>query len=233
MSEAIEHCRQTIAAGDEDLWLSLHYASEQDAARLAAIFAFQVELRRIPHLVSEPPPGEIRLQWWRDALDEVVAGGKVRSHPVVQALASSGAIDRSSRDCAERLIDARARLLYEKTFASLESLDGFIKNAEAPLATIAFGAVSSKANDVEAAGGAYALAKFASVLAPQLSGAAGDLAAARYAMARSTLSSLDASASGRIAYLALTGGHTKRRDGRQWPLAKRAVLFRAMLTGRF
>ena len=33
--------------------------------------------------------GLIRLQWWREAIEEIRAGGKVRQHQVVNALADA------------------------------------------------------------------------------------------------------------------------------------------------
>ena len=107
-ADGLGHCVEIIRAGDEDLFLSLGYALEADRARLAALFAFQIELRRIPVIVSEPPLGEIRLQWWREALGEIASGAAPRAHPVVSLLAASGALDSETRELAERLIEARA-----------------------------------------------------------------------------------------------------------------------------
>ena len=45
---------------------------------LIALTAFLGEVARIPEAVSEPMMGEIRLQWWRDALETLRAGGKHR-----------------------------------------------------------------------------------------------------------------------------------------------------------
>ena len=50
---------------------------------------------------------EIRLTWWREALDEIFAGQPVRSHPVVEALAQT--IRRRDLPAApfEAMIEAR------------------------------------------------------------------------------------------------------------------------------
>ena len=51
--------------------------------------------------------GEIRLQWWREAIEEIVEG-QTRAHPVVQALAPClGAGVLAARTC-QALIDGRA-----------------------------------------------------------------------------------------------------------------------------
>ena len=224
--DTVATCRQLLAARDRDLLLSSNYANAGDRPRLVALFAFMTELRRIPSLVSEPGLGEIRLQWWREALDEILAGKTPRAHPVVLALSQSGAINAQTRAIAETLIDARARLLYEPAFASLCDLGDFLGDAEAPLAALALGA-----GQLDELSRAHALARFAPHCAPGLSG---DAAAAALKLLDSGrgFAALDAAQSGCVAYLALTRAYARRPDGRDFPLVKRALMFRAVLTGR-
>lgn len=220
-----------IAAADEDLHLSLNYAAPGDRARLAALFAFLIELRRIPASVSEAPLGEIRLQWHREALDEIVAGKRPRAHPVATALAAS--VDVAAvRSSIEKMIDARARLLYEPAFLSLDDLRQFLAAAEAPLAGIALGD-----DDLSAAaqglGEAHALARLAPVFAPALAEEAAAAALVLQAKHAPKLAGLSSQAFGRIAYLALTRGHAARPDGAAWPVMKRLALVKAVARGRF
>ena len=44
-------------------------------ADLFALYGFAAEIARIPDQVSEPTLGEIRLQWWRDALQAAAERG--------------------------------------------------------------------------------------------------------------------------------------------------------------
>ena len=44
------------------------YVPEDKRAPVTSIWLFQSEIARIRDLISEPLPGEIRLQWWRDVL---------------------------------------------------------------------------------------------------------------------------------------------------------------------
>jgi phytoene synthase len=233
--DSIDYCHDLIARNDEDLRLSLSYSNTEDHARLAALFAFLIELRRIPSLVSEPPLGEIRLQWWREALDEIAVGKAPRAHPVVDALAESGAVTPLSHAFMEEMIDARARLLYERDFVTFDDLKAFLRGAEAPIVGLAAGD-DNQDLDHEASkrlGEAYALARFAPGLTPQLSEAAAIEGRRLYLDHRHVLGGLPPRCAGRIAFLALTRGHAARLDGRPWPVAKRLSLFGAVLTGRF
>lgn len=224
------YCRTLLAREDEDLFLSLGYAPAADRRLIAALFAFVVEIRRIPPLVSEPALGEIRLQWWREALDEIRGGSTPRAHPVVGELAASAAPTSAAHATMERLIDARARLLYAPHFSTLDDLAAFLAEAEAPLAALAAG---EESDALAAAGSAYALARFAPALAPALAEAAAAESRRLYEGARPALDALSAALQGRAAFLALTPAYSARPDGRAFPLVRRLTLFRAILTGRF
>ena len=52
---------------------------------LLALYAFNVEISRVREQVSQPLPGEIRLQWWTDMLAGAGHGG-VEGNPVAAEL---------------------------------------------------------------------------------------------------------------------------------------------------
>ena len=54
---------------DPDRYLTARLAPKPSRPALITLYAFNAELARICDAVSEPALGEIRLQWWRDALD--------------------------------------------------------------------------------------------------------------------------------------------------------------------
>jgi phytoene synthase len=57
---------------------------------LWALYAFNAEVARIPDTVSEPLLGRMKLQWWRDTLAAIAAGGGGPvGHPLAQALATT------------------------------------------------------------------------------------------------------------------------------------------------
>lgn len=224
-SRSDEYCVGLIGEGDEDFQLSLPYALAEDRARLASLFALQIELRRIPGAVSEPALGEIRLQWWREALDEIAADARPRAHPVVEALAAADAVNASTRPLLERLIDARARVLYAPRYGGLSDLEAFLAEGEAPMASVALGRAG-----LEEVGNAYALARFAPVMAPHLAGDAAREARRRQEAVRAGMKRLTAPEAGRVAFLFLTRGYAAR-GARAWPLVKRLTMFRGMMTG--
>jgi phytoene synthase len=117
-------CADQARAEDRDRWLAALLAPPSTRAGIHVLTAFHGELAKIRDLVSEPMLGQIRLQWWRETLDEITAQpseqhilqGNLRAHPVAEALApmiKTGRIDVSQ---LKRLIDAREADLDETGF---------------------------------------------------------------------------------------------------------------------
>jgi phytoene synthase len=76
---------------DPDRWLASRFIAEPQArADVIALYAFNYELARVAGGVSNALMGEIRLTWWREAMEEVADGKTPRKHPNVEAIAVSG-----------------------------------------------------------------------------------------------------------------------------------------------
>jgi 15-cis-phytoene synthase len=108
---------------DPDRWLSSRFIGDEDLrADVVAIYAYDHELARAPKVASNPLLGEIRLTWWREALDEIYEGRHVRHHPTAQALA--GVVKRHGlpREPLEAMIDARYRELDATPMDGAETL---------------------------------------------------------------------------------------------------------------
>jgi phytoene synthase len=74
---------------------------------LIALYAFNHELARVSEVTREPLVREIRLAWWREALDEIFAGGAPRRHPVVEALAQAIGRRALARPTLDAMVEAR------------------------------------------------------------------------------------------------------------------------------
>ena len=86
---------------DPDRWLSSRFIADPGArADVIALYAFDHELARAPRWRSNALLGEIRLTWWREALDEIFDGRPVRRHPTAQALAEAVAPPRPAARAA-------------------------------------------------------------------------------------------------------------------------------------
>jgi phytoene synthase len=100
--------RDAARAGDIDRYLSALLAPRRVREDLIALTAFLGEVARIPAVVSEPMMGEIRLQWWREALAAASAGAATGS-PIADALGRVMQRHALPEGLLQSLIDARGR----------------------------------------------------------------------------------------------------------------------------
>jgi phytoene synthase len=95
---------------DPDRWLASRFIADAEArADVIALYALNYELSRAAEVASQPLIGEMRLAWWREALDEIHEGRPVRRHPA--ALALDAVVRRRGLERAglEALVDGRLR----------------------------------------------------------------------------------------------------------------------------
>jgi phytoene synthase len=108
---------------DPDRWISSRFIGDPEKrADVIALYAFDHELARAPRVSSNPLIGEIRLTWWREALDEIFEGRSVRRHPTAEALAQVVARHHLARASLEAMIDARYRELDAAPMDEAEAL---------------------------------------------------------------------------------------------------------------
>lgn len=121
---------------DRDRYTAILYAPEDRRDALMALAAFDIELARIPHLVSEPMPGEIRFQWWRDVLQSGASTAGA-GNPVAERLGE--AIDRFNLPAATlvNMIDARLFDLYSDPMPSRTQLEGYCGETSAAMIQLA------------------------------------------------------------------------------------------------
>ncbi len=71
---------------DEDRWLATRYAPREGRERLVAIYLLHQELQRTLQ-TKEAMLGKIRVQWWRETLEQIASPGPVRRHDLALELA--------------------------------------------------------------------------------------------------------------------------------------------------
>ena len=92
---------------------------------IQALLAFDTEIARIPALVSDSALGEIRYQWWRDAVISV-SNAQPSGHPVVDMVGEVLRRYSLPNQPLLDLIDARVFDLYDDPMPDLNSLEGYL-----------------------------------------------------------------------------------------------------------
>ena len=134
MAGAAEETVRIVRETDRDRYLSVLFAPEDKRGALFALYSFNVEIARVRDLVREPLPGEIRLQWWRDAiLGETPAAG----HRTAEALLRAIRDYNLPSAALENMIEARLFDLYDDPMPSRTDLEGYCGETASALIQLA------------------------------------------------------------------------------------------------
>jgi phytoene synthase len=99
---------------------------------MLAIYAFNVEVSRIRDQVSQPLPGQMRLQWWTDLLAGHDHGG-IEGNPVASELMWAIRTWRLPLDRLAQLIIEHEFDLYNDPMPSLSALEGYANDTASTL----------------------------------------------------------------------------------------------------
>ncbi len=136
MQNAFAHCSALVRDADKDRFLAALFAPASQRDMLFALYAFDIETARVPDIVSGPLPGEIRLQWWRDAI-EGQRGNEAAGHPVAFALRET--IDACGLPPAafDEILAARGFDLYEEPIETVSALETYMERTTADVIGLA------------------------------------------------------------------------------------------------
>lgn len=140
-------CAATLEKGDPERFAAV-MASPVAARRvLFPLYAFNVEVTRAPWVTQEPMIAEMRLQWWRDALEEIANGGPVRRHEVVTPL--SGILTPESAMRLDLLVAARRWDIYKDPFEDEAHFETYLRDTTASLMVAGLEALGQKPTEDE------------------------------------------------------------------------------------
>jgi phytoene synthase len=74
-------CADLVRTHDFARYASTLFLPQVQRRALLSVYAFNVEISRVREQVSQPLPGEMRLQWWTDMVEGAGHGG-VEGNPV-------------------------------------------------------------------------------------------------------------------------------------------------------
>ena len=158
---SLQACAELVARGDPDRFRAAMASPLAARQILFPLYAFNIEVSRAPWVTDEPLIAEMRLQFWRDVVEEIAAGKTPRAHEVAQPLAA--AIPADLVGPLDALVAARRWDIHKDPFEDRAAFDAYIADTSAPLVTVAARALGAGAGAepiLQDAGWAYGLAAF-------------------------------------------------------------------------
>ena len=130
--EAAEFCAALVRGHDFARYAATLFVPADQRRALLAVHAFNVEISRVRDQVTQPLPGEIRLQWWTDMLADTGDGG-AEGNPVASELKLAIRNSHLPVERLSRLIDEHQFDLYNDPMPTLAALEGYINDTSSAL----------------------------------------------------------------------------------------------------
>ena len=146
--EAAGFCAELLRTHDFTRYVSTLFMPAEQRRALVALYAFNVEISRVHEQVSQPLPGEVRLQWWTDMLAGAGHGG-VEGNPVAAELMLAIRSWRLPIERLSRLIDEHQFDLYNDPMPTMAALEGYINDTSAVLFSLGAGIAARPSEEVE------------------------------------------------------------------------------------
>ena len=130
--QAAAFCAGLVRSHDFPRYASTLFLPSVHRRPLLALYAFNVEISRVRDQVSQPLPGEMRMQWWADLLAGQSHGG-VEGNPVASELLWAIRMWRLPVEQLSRLIEEHRFDLYNDPMPSLAALEGYVNDTASAL----------------------------------------------------------------------------------------------------
>ncbi|KAI5867930.1 Squalene/phytoene synthase [Durotheca rogersii] len=139
VDKARQYCVAQLKQSDYHSYLIRNLLPKSRRDAYDALRAFNLELVRIPELVSNPVIAQVRMQFWRDAVKNTFAGRPPKEpimillHKVVSELSETDGVPSSIKFWLLRLINTREKYMDNRPFATLASLEEYAENTYSTL----------------------------------------------------------------------------------------------------
>ena len=142
------HCAELVRNHDFGRYASTLFLPSEQRRALLAIYAFNVEISRVREQVSQPLPGEMRLQWWTDLLAGAGHGG-VEGNPVAAELMLAIRTHRLPVERLSRLIEEHQFDLYNDPMPTMAALEGYINETASSLFSLAAAIAGAQSDAID------------------------------------------------------------------------------------
>ncbi|KAJ8041694.1 NADH dehydrogenase (ubiquinone) complex I, assembly factor 6 [Holothuria leucospilota] len=128
----VEYCLNYVQKHDYENYLWMLLLPDVSRSSVVALRAFNIELATIKDNVSRVEIGKMRIQFWKEAVEDIYKGIPPH-HPVAEELFEAVQKYNLSKRWLQRVIEERDRTLEDRPFVSLEEVESYAENTASSL----------------------------------------------------------------------------------------------------
>lgn len=147
-AENANFCASLVRDRDFPRYAATLFAPQNTRRALLALFAFNAEVAHVRDHVTQPLPGEIRLQWWSDLIDGH-DHGDVAGNPVAAELMLAIAAHDLPREVLHQLIEAHIFDVYDDPMPTQDALKTYCLDTSSALFALSARILGAEGNECE------------------------------------------------------------------------------------
>lgn len=125
-------CADMVYKDDHNRYLTTLFVDKDKRRSLLALYAFNIEISKVVDISKEPLVSQIKLQWWRDSIEDLKKG-LVAKHPVIEELSKTLIHHQIPIDDLLIMIEARNNELLDNTPKTLDALISYCRQTAGTL----------------------------------------------------------------------------------------------------
>ncbi|CAL4060580.1 unnamed protein product, partial [Meganyctiphanes norvegica] len=131
-SSSTEYCLDSIRKYDYENFLATLLLPKGCRQSAIAVRAFNIEVAQIQDLTSEPLMAKMRIQFWRDTLDQIFAG-KPPKQPIASELCRAIEKHKLSKRWLRNIINSREQQVDIKQYTNMAAVEEYSEKSNASL----------------------------------------------------------------------------------------------------
>ncbi len=135
-------CADMVYADDHNRYLTTLFVDKDKRRSLLALYAFNIEISKVIDNSKEPLVSQMKLQWWRDSLENLKKG-IVAKHPVVEELSTALINHQINIEDLLIMLQARDHELFNETPKTLSALNDYCRQTAGTLSRISLQVISN------------------------------------------------------------------------------------------
>ena len=141
---SIKHCANLLYNNDKDKFLTLSFVDVEVRKKLLPLYAFYIEISKIPWMVKEKELAEIRYMWWFEKINKIYSSDEKAEHPILFSLSKVIKENNLPLEKFLKIIETRKLDLQKKPYKNFNDQINYFFNSSGSIMELAYNCNSKK-----------------------------------------------------------------------------------------
>ena len=135
---SLKHCADFVYFNDKDRFMSLMFLKSCEKEKIFPLYAFYLEICKIPWIIKEEGLAEIKMMWWYEKIAQCNLSSKKTDHPILDPLLKVIKENKLPIQNFLKIIETRKFDIYKKPHKSFSEQINYFYNSSGTIMELAY-----------------------------------------------------------------------------------------------